>query len=298
MIFKQNLLAAVICYFPNKLEVIKLSTTLSRACAAVLIVNNGGDPAIYEEIKQMSGNIRIMNPGKNIGIAQALNDVFRYAMEMGYSHVISFDQDSQIDETMISGLLGEFDGLSLSGTRVAAIGPQIFDPRRNKKYAGYENPAKARGYRHQSATVQPYVITSGCLASVEAWKVSGGFDEAFFIDLVDIDWCWRVGKLGYSVYVSDKYSMSHQLSDGMKRIIWSLNFNTYSPLRRYYLTRNSIYMLVEKKLFFEEKVHLLKSISFCLLSIVFADRQKIHSLGAFFAGVVDGLKGKMGQAHE
>lgn len=52
---------------------------------------------------------------------------------------------------------------------------------------------------------------SGCCFVVkqEVWRDSGGFDEDFFAHMEEIDLCWRIKDMGYSVYVEPKSTVYH-----------------------------------------------------------------------------------------
>ena len=287
MIDSSNLASVVVCYFPDVQELMRLIETLSMASGLVVAVDNGGLETSRAALHARFPSLSIIAPGTNIGIAAALNLAFRAANERGFSHVISFDQDSVIEAGAIRALCAEFETIRNGGTKIAAIGPAFHDPRMTdqRKTGGKESPEEAR--------VRPYLITSGCLASVEAWRVSGGFDERLFIDLVDVEWCWRLGRLGYTVHQSGTSSMAHRLSDGMKRML-GVTFNTYAPIRRYYLARNSVYLLVSAKCTGAQVKHLLKSLAFCTAATLFADKEKIKGLWFVALGIAHGCRKRMG----
>jgi rhamnosyltransferase len=286
MISNEKLASVIICYFPNVQEMASLIETLKMSTGLVMLINNGGLNEHIEELQRRSKKILVIDPGENIGIASALNKAFCIAKDLGFSHLISFDQDSDLANGMLKILIDEFNKVSRSGQKIGAIGPNFYDPRKPYSEVG-------RIYEKEVIS-KPYIITSGCLASVEAWSVSGGFDELLFIDLVDVEWCWRLNSQGYQVYISADANMAHQLSDGMKVIFKNITLNTYSPLRRYYLARNSIYLILSKNWNWLQRKYLLKSFLFSFISAIFSDKRKIASIKFIAVGVLNAIFGRMG----
>ena len=66
--------------------------------------------------------------------------------------------------------------------------------------------------------------------------------EDSFIDYIDVEWSLRAKKFGYKLFITSKSSMAHSIGD--KRIsFFGRTISCHSPLRRYYLVRNSFKML-------------------------------------------------------
>lgn len=64
----------------------------------------------------------------------------------------------------------------------------------------------------------------------------GGFDEAFFAHMEEIDLCWRIKKLGYTFKVCPKSSIFHVGGGTLPYL---------SPRKTYLNFRNSLYMIVK-----------------------------------------------------
>jgi rhamnosyltransferase len=286
MISNEKLESVIICHFPNVQEMTHLIDALNMSTGLVMLINNGGLDEHVEKLQRSYGKILIIHPDENIGIASALNKAFFIARDSGFSHLISFDQDSNLTNGMLEILIDEFNKISKSGKKIGAIGPRFYDPRKPL----FEVDVTCE----TNIVKKSYIITSGCLASVDAWSASGGFNELLFIDLVDVEWCWRLNLQGYEVYMSADANMAHQLSDGMKVVFKNFVLNTYSPLRRYYLARNSIYLILSKKWNWMQRKYLLKSFLFSFFSAMFSDRKKIASIRFIVIGIIDAISGRMG----
>ena len=89
-------------------------------------------------------------------------------------------------------------------------------------------------------------ITAGCLTNVKAVIDTGGFDELLFIDHVDHDMCLRLRRRGYRIIKvgTAKIFQEFGRETVRRRFLWkTYTQRGYAPLRVYYQTRNSVYML-------------------------------------------------------
>lgn len=289
-----NLAAVIICYFPDMTGMTRLLQVLARTCGMVILVDNGGLDAYTEELKPFSDKIRIVNPQANVGMARALNLSFQLAEESGFSHLISFDQDSNLEAETLEILINDFNVLERAGIKLAAVGPRFYDPRSTATEGG-EAMRDMSGAGGSERAARSYIITSGCLASVVAWRESGGFDEKLFIDLVDIEWCWRLGSEKYQVYVSKDAVMAHRLSKGMKIFLGKFRFNTYDPIRRFYIARNTTYLLFHRHWSRAQRTFLVKSFLFSAASAIVSDERKISSIKNIAIGCAHAIRGRMGK---
>ena len=81
------------------------------------------------------------------------------------------------------------------------------------------------------------------LVPVSTLKDIGLMKEELFIDYVDIEWCLRAASKKFNFYAIPSATMSHAIGDERKSVL-GREISIHSPfLRRYYLARNSIYML-------------------------------------------------------
>ena len=86
-------------------------------------------------------------------------------------------------------------------------------------------------------------MTSGSLTNLYAWREIGGFDESYFIDFVDNDFCMRLRLGGYGIIRVNSCVMRHQLGElaNIKFLnLFSIKVIRHSPWRFYYMTRNNL----------------------------------------------------------
>lgn len=77
--------------------------------------------------------------------------------------------------------------------------------------------------------------TGACLfMRAEVFHQTGGFDASFFAHMEEIDWCWRLQRLGYEVWTCGQ-SMVYHVGGG--------TLHKSNPYKTYLNYRNSLYML-------------------------------------------------------
>jgi rhamnosyltransferase len=289
-----RVLALIICYFPDTRKLDALISTIEPCVDAILIVNNGGMEADEPELH--SEKVRVVSFGKNVGIAMALNYACDHAATHGYRYFIGFDQDSQPQKNMILQLVTELCEWQQRGEQAVAIGPKLVDVRGDREsvapFQRFSLLEKQVGDKWTAGPVSQ-LITSGCMIDLLYWRESARFNEDFFIDFVDHNWCWNMTRLGFVLIGAQEARMHHELSTDLKKFM-GYSLNTYSPIRRYFQTRNATYQLLHERLSNEQRMYLLKSLVIVLLSSLCSDLQRLNSLGQVSRGIWNGVTRHLG----
>ena len=142
-------------------------------------------------------------------------------------------------------------------------------------------------------------MTSGNLISLYAWKVIGGFDEDYFIDAVDWDYCLRLTGKNFKVLRLNTVHLNHNLGNATQHTsptgkqITALNYN---KIRRYYITRNKL-MIIAKywKEYPNFSKGVIKGLFRDLRHIVFYETQKLTKLRSMFKGIMDFILKRAGK---
>jgi rhamnosyltransferase len=85
-----------------------------------------------------------------------------------------------------------------------------------------------------------FLISSGSLLPVDAYRRVGPFDESLFVDNVDLEWCMRARAAGFSLYGVAAAHLEHQLGEARLRVGDKVRLVVHSPERLYYMTRNRL----------------------------------------------------------
>src|SRR5207247_5271810 len=163
--------------------------------------------------------------GENRGVGHALNLAVQRARQMGYSWLLTMDQDSVVDGSMIQAYQA---AVERDRSRVC-LAPMI---------------AGNGATRHATGGVIRYAITSGNLVRVSLFDQIGLYDEGFFIDCIDFDFSLRLRRAGHSLYRVPDAVMRHQLGEAVHVPAFLRGYYAlHSPTRRYYMYRNFMYMV-------------------------------------------------------
>ncbi|HDR2595653.1 TPA: glycosyltransferase family 2 protein, partial [Enterobacter bugandensis] len=182
---------------------------------------------------------------ENLGLAGAQNILLQKIMNSDSDAVLFFDQDSEPTDEFITSLTQGLLNLKSKGNKVGAVGPVFYDPRTGTKTPfSLIQGCRIRSIHPESSDPLKvsFLINSGMLVPVQTLKDVGLMRDELFIDYIDIEWCLRAAKEGYSFYAVPNAQMSHTIGDARK-VFLGREVSIHSPLRRYYLARNSIYMM-------------------------------------------------------
>ncbi|MEY0174297.1 rhamnosyltransferase [Providencia rettgeri] len=299
MINKTNSsIASIIVTFNPDIDIlIKSVNSISSQTETLFIIDNASKNIndIEKTISEIE-NIIFIKYENNIGLAEAQNIAINKIIDSKkYSHVILFDQDSIINSDFISNLINDELSLISQGHNVAAIGPSFIDPQTNKCYPAtvYKGPFIKKVYLKNTPVEATYIIASGSLISIDILSKVGMMKSELFIDYIDVEWSLRAKSKGFKVFVSPNAIMLHTIGD--KRVnILGRTVSIHSPFRRYFLIRNSFFMLRLPYIPFGYK---LREMTFNLLRIMIGlikSDQKTKYIKYTFWGIHDGILKKFG----
>lgn len=174
---------------------------------------------IYPE--ELIDRIVIAGNGSNVGLSVAYNKGIGYAIDNGYTHVMTMDQDSQ---WIGFDRFRKFADMFSREDSLAIIGPSV-------NYATDGEEIKD----------MPNIINSGAVVPLETVRMIGGYCERFLVDAVDAEYCFRAHRNHIRVLcVSGHGFLKQKFGDyryfrfnGRK---WYCT--NYSPFRLYGILRN------------------------------------------------------------
>lgn len=243
--------AVVVTYNPCLQKLHDLLGSLSASGHPFMVVDNHSKnfTAFSTWVGSLYGCIQITSLARNLGQAAAINHAFDVLTERNYSLALLFDQDSAIKDDFVTGMLQVWSGAqALAPNRVAAIGPRLVDPRNGQKMPFrlfqrlFEQQA-SEANQEPSLIESAFLITSGSLISLNAVRDLGPMRTDYFIDNVDLEWCFRARHRGYRLFGTDHVTMSHHIGeDGDSFWVRKGFVVQHSALRYYYSTRNRLHL--------------------------------------------------------
>ncbi len=286
---QKNICAIIITYHPDYTFADRLKL-IARQVDKVLVIDNASsdDEKVAIKLACENSDAFFISNSENLGIATALNIGIENAIQLGYEWVILFDQDSTVNENLISHLCVIYSAIQPSQN----IG--ILSAR-------YQNPIKRSKPSKNIST--PWIevkrtITSGSMIPVQIFEHLGKFRDDFFIDYVDLEFCRRLIENGYSIIKTTNILMSHPVGQQKfhRFLFKKIRSTNHAADRRYYIARNHIAMLREQN----SRTYLwlypcLKKATHDALTVLLYEKSKWEKVKAILEGIKDGLKQKMGK---
>lgn len=214
---KAGIAAGIVLFGPQRERLFGLIKAISGEVGHIyLFVNGRLEPQLREELAGFGDEIELIDAPVNFGIATALNMLVLAAAMGGFDAICLFDQDSRPESGMITGLAETRVQLVLAGAFPAIVGPRMVSP----KGESYKAP---RIFNRQgedvTAGAQPadFLATSGSLLDVAVFRQVGVFRDDYFIDAVDVEWCFRAWAAGFSIWLDPRQTMPHTVGEGQIR---------------------------------------------------------------------------------
>jgi rhamnosyltransferase len=281
--------SVTVTFNPDILCLEKQFLSLQEQVEHAVIVDNGSQN--YNEVKDLASkfNFILISLPQNMGLSHAQNIGIENAMSRGAEYLLLLDQDSVLGSNFISAMSKVYSQYS-----VGILGPSFYDPHTNEFYWGtnYIGPFIKRT-QIQEITDVTYVIASGSFFSSEVYKNVGKMEEELFVDYIDVEWALRAKKAGYRVAMTNQASMAHTIGDSRLNLL-GRKISIHSPMRRYFLVRNSFFMIRKSYIPIGYKIReVFLNLVRAMISLV-VNKDKKKTFAMILYGVIDGVSGKFG----
>ncbi len=298
---KPRIGALIVTYNPDPALLRRMLEALSPQVDHLLLVDNASaesPEALLNGTPGLSASLLAME--SNLGLASAQNRGMRRLAEQGYELALLMDQDSLVEQGMVGALSRALESLQGAGEKVAAVGPVYLDPRTGggRHFVRFPGLGVERESCGDGRELIPtdFLIASGSLVPMAVFQQVGEFEDALFIDNVDLEWCFRARSQGYGLYGVCAARMQHLLGDNALRVWLGRWWQVYrhSPLRQYYMARNR--MALYKRVYSPRGWVLQDLLRFVIklfwFGLVFGPRRE--NLRMIWRGSMDGLAGRLG----
>lgn len=195
--------------------------------------------------------VRVIELVRNDGYAGGYNAALAYirAHDGNFDYYVLPNSDIEVTPGWIPPVLA----LMQANSRIAACQPKIraYDCRVQFEHAGAAGGfvdwlgyvfCRGRVFAHFETDRGQYDdnrpvfwATGACLfVRADVFHQTGGFDADFFAHMEEIDWCWRVQRLGYEVWACGASTVYHVGGGTLPKS---------NPHKTYLNYRNSLFML-------------------------------------------------------
>ncbi len=88
-----------------------------------------------------------------------------------------------------------------------------------------------------------FLITSGTLLYLDALASIGAMKESFFIDNIDLEWCFRAKSKGYELIGTDEAVLYHAIGERSSNpLVRAGIMAQHNPQRSYFSSRNRVHL--------------------------------------------------------
>jgi len=279
--------AVIVTYNPDQ-EFKERIELIKNQVARVIVVDNYSLPLVRQMLRALkSSKIEVIENTSNKGLAAALNQGVLWAKKLGYSWVLTLDQDTTVDNDMVKSLVSIYSQCPFY-EKIGLIGSNSRSKYSGRLYINCQNSKK-------DFIKVKTIITSGSLLSLTAYEKAGPFREDFFIEGIDLEYCLRLRKYGYEVLLSCRPLMTHAAGKMEEhhffgRVILVAN---HEPWRYYLMTRNLleiffIYFWREPIWILEASFNFMKTV----IKIILYEDAKMLKLKYLNKGIWDALFGR------
>lgn len=242
--------AVVVTYNPDIGALLKLVSQLNKE-TDFIVIDNGSDSIdeLAASITVYKRCIELLRLGENEGLAKALNRGISWAKSRNYEYVFLFDQDSSLCDLFVERMIKtHVEASRLSKKGIAVVGPRIINPQTMR-----QTPFKLfskifwrtdRYFEGQEKLfIADFLITSGSLLPLSLIDEIGDMKESYFIDNVDLEWCFRAKSLGFDLIGTDHAVLYHAIGERSSNpLVKSGLVAQHNPSRTYYSSRNRIHL--------------------------------------------------------
>lgn len=282
--------AGVVLYKPDRTLLAKQAEGL-RGRVLFVFANGPVDAAVVTALAP--ADVRLICSKENVGLGQGLNAVTNAAVQEGFSHIMLLDQDSEPELDLLDRLTTRSLELEERGEKVAILAPRLVPPSE-----GFYKPIRyewRRSLRGGALAAVDFAPTSGSLVNLAAYAEVGPFRDDFFIAGIDVEWGFRAWGRGWGSYLATDLEMPHRWGEAVSaNELGKPQILRHSKLRNYYYARNVIATarLAHVPLRWRTR----SCFALAAQIVVLAVQGTSGSLKPVWAGLVDGLRGRLGSA--
>src|SRR3569833_2341752 len=216
----------------------------------IIVADYGSTDNSLSLLKAQFPELIYIDNKKNLGFAEGNNRALEYSISNGYTYSLVMNNDTEVDEDLVAGLLRHMENHPGAGTVQPAIywmhdktkiwnGECKLNKQTGKTISDLSIPDEAALKTFKTAE-----WATGCCMMLRnsALQKSGLFNKLFFLYFEDVDLSFRLRDAGYEVHYLPAIKMYHEAGVSSKLTAPKKERNL-SPVIHYYVSRNHIWIL-------------------------------------------------------
>ncbi len=222
----------------------------SESVADVVVVDNASSDGSVEAMLASDPDVTVVATGANLGYGSGANRGVEVAAG---DHLLLLNPDTVVEPGTVKALSEALDrdpGLAAVGPRIENVDGTLYPSVRSfpdlwvaggHAFLGLVWPANpfTRRYRmldwdHGRAAPDVDWVSGACmLVRRSAFEVVGGFDEAYFMYVEDVDLCWRLGRAGWRIGYEPSGRVVHTLGGSSRTMPYRMIAAHHRSLLRF-----------------------------------------------------------------
>jgi len=229
------------------------------------LVDNGSTDDSLAHLGGLGDDVTLIEAGANLGWTGGNNLGVRHALARGHERIFLLNNDAFVLPDTLERLLAaarEAEGMAGEGAAAPPVlgpvhkgvgGPDYdfsvaaFDPRTG--VPAWRTDAGAEGAPARPLIETAYVSGAAILTHRRHFEAVGPFDDRFYLNFDDTDWCVRAARAGFALLMVPDAAIGHVGSASIG--------GRESPLQTYFLTRNRL-LFAEKHCTTVQRLRLLR----------------------------------------
>lgn len=274
-----KIVAIVITYFSNLNELFaNIKQYIDHVDKLIIWENTPIDERLNYKItlpEYYNDKVIYLSTDRNEGIAYPLNRCINWALENQYSYILAMDQDSYWKN------FAEFLKCVSLFVKDKANDSSIYTPNINNYYQ-----------ESQKVVEKSSFITSGTLFPIKLILTIGHFNEALFVDGVDLDYSLRLAIAKMKIIVFTNTLLKQNFGYPVKSNYYKFSSSNYSAERTHNIVKNHLLILRKYRAVLEpeQKQMIIRGyILNRLIKIVLIENNKFSKIIAIIKAVIFGL---------
>lgn len=268
-----KLLALVTLYYPPA-HITDNLLTYAEDVDGLFVWDNTPGGSNYQFPESISHKIVRLRQGENTGIGKALNAAAMFALDNGYTYLLTMEQDSAFTASTFKDYI------------------RIINNDKDSSHFAYIPLINASGTDSNAPLKEAQgMIISGSIFPLKTIQKVGLYLDKFVMDAIDTEYFLRIRRHTGKVMLVPAANLKHELGHPLRKqiLIWHPMSLNYSPVRTYYIARNFLY-LNKQYAEFKRPELLWKLIWERPFYILFMEENKWEKLKALARGIWQGWR--------
>lgn len=295
---KYKKIGIVIVHFGNKRDTLECLDSVKklykhRLRINIYLINNDPNNRFTMEETILFKNINIINLAENLGFAAGVNIGSKHALYDKCSYIFLLNNDTVVKPELLNIILPYFNDKNIG--LISPIITYYTDPKiiwcasgylnHTFLYSVYPNMGKVLSEVKFPDIIEADFGAAALLIKSDVFKKIGFFDERYFLEVEDIEFCFRAKNAGFRMVYAPYPLVLHKVSSnaGIK------GTNMLTPKRAFFYARNFFILLRDHRKSFNIATALIGQTFIRLPFYIIFRTSSLLSIINYFKGYLHGI---------